>query len=43
MVPAVEYVPGPHALFVVAPLDAGHWDPSGQGEQFSLIATPAAS
>jgi hypothetical protein len=40
----LEYVPAPHALFVVAPPpDAGHLKPPGHGEHLALVATPAAS
>ena len=42
-VPVVEYVPAPHALFVVAPPDAGHLEPPGHAEHVALVATPAAS
>ena len=41
--PVVEYVPAPHALFVVAPPDAGHWEPPGHAEHVALVAVPAAS
>ena len=42
-VPVVEDVPAPHALFVVAPPDAGHSKPPGHGEHVAPVATPAAS
>ena len=42
-VPVVEDVPAPHALFVVAPPDAGHSEPPGHTEHVALVATPAAS
>jgi hypothetical protein len=42
-VPAVETAPAVHALFDVAPLDAGHWKPPGHAEHAALVATPAGS
>ena len=42
-VPVLEDVPAPHALFDVAPPDAGHLEPPGHGEHVALVATPAAS
>jgi hypothetical protein len=42
-VPVLEYVPAPHAIFAVAPPDAGHLEPPGHGEHVALVATPAAS
>ena len=42
-VPVLEYVPAPHALFDVAPPDAGHLKPPGHGEHAAPVATPASS
>ena len=41
--PVVEYVPAPHAVFVVVPLTTGHSKPPGHAEHVAVVATPASS